>query len=128
MARVAVMVDAGYLIARGAEAITGISGLGRRGVILDEAAAIQALISFAESKTVSPGEILRIYWHDAAGAQPTAEHIRLAELDNVKLRLGTFNSYGEQKGVDSLVNVLIRAAKPTVPRCPVRIGTPGIFA
>ncbi|MHB8140103.1 MAG: NYN domain-containing protein [Vulcanimicrobiaceae bacterium] len=100
--RVAVFVDAGYLIARGAEALTGIPA-GRRGVILDESTVVKDLINFAEIKARCPGSILRVYWYDAAGSQPTAEHIRLAELDNVKLRLGTLNSLGKQKGVDSLI-------------------------
>lgn len=102
MERVAVFVDAGYLLARGAEALTG-SRDGRRTIVLDEARAVDTLISFAESKAGLPGGILRVYWYDAAGPQPTAEHIRLADLDNCKLRLGTINSVGQQKGVDSLI-------------------------
>jgi hypothetical protein len=102
LARVAVFVDAGYLIARAAEALTG-AAVGRRGVILDETRVISDLIAFAEAKAHCPGELLRVYWYDAAGALPTAEHIRLAELDDVKLRLGTLNSVGQQKGVDSLI-------------------------
>jgi hypothetical protein len=99
MARVAVFVDAGYLIARGAEALTGSPA--RRGVILDEPRVISELIKFAETKASC--DILRVYWYDAAGTLPSAEHIRLAELDDVKLRLGTLNSVGQQKGVDSLI-------------------------
>lgn len=102
MARVAVFVDAGYFIERGAEALTG-TATGRRGVILHEAKAIGELIAFAERKARCPGEVLRVYWYDAAGTLPTAEHIRVAELDDVKLRLGTINSLGQQKGVDSLI-------------------------
>ena len=102
MAKVAVFVDAGYLIARGAEALVGPQGR-RRDVILDESKTIETLIKFAESKACCPGEILRVYWYDGAASQPTAEQIRLAELDNVKLRLGTINSFGKQKGVDSLI-------------------------
>lgn len=31
----------------------------------------------------------------------TAEHVRLAKISDVKLRFGTLNNYGDQKGVDS---------------------------
>jgi hypothetical protein len=103
MARVAVMVDAGYLLERGAEAVGGDTNTGRQGVILDERKAIDELTAFADTRTATTGNLLRIYWYDGARTQPTAEHIRLAELDNVKLRLGTINSIGQQKGVDSLI-------------------------
>lgn len=101
MDRVAVLVDAGYLLARGAEAITGESS--RRRVKLDETSGVRRLIAFAEDKTKRSESLLRVYWYDAARVQPSAEQIRLAELDNVKLRLGTFNRSGHQKGVDSLI-------------------------
>ncbi len=104
MSRVAVFVDAGYLIARGAEALAGEAD-GRRGVILNVPKVVERLIQFAERKAACSGGILRVYWYDAAGSQPTAEQIRLAESDDVKLRLGTFNSFGKQKGVDSLIIV-----------------------
>jgi hypothetical protein len=52
----------------------------------------------------SPGvPLLRIYWYDGAGNRPTTEHLVLANTDNVKLRLGSINSAGEQKEVDSLL-------------------------
>jgi uncharacterized LabA/DUF88 family protein len=52
----------------------------------------------------SPGVLLlRIYWYDGAGNRPTTEHLVLANSDNVKLRLGSINSAGEQKEVDSLL-------------------------
>lgn len=46
---------------------------------------------------------LRLYWYDAAPtALPLPEHEAIAELDNVKLRLGRLTHHG-QKGVDSLI-------------------------
>jgi uncharacterized LabA/DUF88 family protein len=103
MQRIAIFVDAGYLMARGADAVTGTQRAGRRAVILDEAKAVESLIQFAETKSKCKDGLLRVYWYDGAAQQPSAEQIRLAELDNVKLRLGTINSVGQQKGVDSLI-------------------------
>ncbi|MGB6026421.1 MAG: NYN domain-containing protein [Candidatus Sulfotelmatobacter sp.] len=57
-------------------------------------------LALAESPGVS---LLRIYWYDGAGSRPTTEHLVLANTDNVKLRLGSINSAGEQKEVDSLL-------------------------
>jgi hypothetical protein len=47
--------------------------------------------------------LLRIYWYDGTSTGPTAQHLELAHLSDVKVRLGFVNSFGEQKGVDSLI-------------------------
>jgi len=99
--RVAVFVDAGYFYARATEALAG-ETLSRRIIDLDEAILVRELISLAKSAT--EGTLLRVYWYDGAavtGLSP--EQIRIAEIDNVKLRLGVINTYGQQKGVDSLI-------------------------
>lgn len=103
MGRTAVFVDAGYLFARGSEAIAAQTQQRHR-LLLDERKAVAALTAFAEARSQAPGSLLRIYWYDATSSQgPNADHVRLAETDDVKLRLGVLNSFGQQKGVDSLV-------------------------
>jgi hypothetical protein len=52
---------------------------------------------------VSGVPLLRVYWYDGTSTGPTAQHLTLAHLQNVKVRLGFVNSVGEQKGVDSLI-------------------------
>lgn len=44
-----------------------------------------------------------MYWYDGTSTGPTAQHLTLAHLNDVKVRLGFVNSVGEQKGVDSLI-------------------------
>ena len=101
MGRTAVFVDAGYLFARGSDALAG-QTLPRQRLLLDEKQAVVNIIAFAETR--SGAALLRVYWYDASASQgPNAEHIRLAETDDVKLRLGTLNTFGQQKGVDSLM-------------------------
>ena len=47
---------------------------------------------------------MRIYWYDAIGPSgPTLEQKRLASSNNVKVRMGTLNGSGQQKGVDSMI-------------------------
>jgi hypothetical protein len=47
--------------------------------------------------------VLRTYWYDGApNGVPTAEHLRIAALPYVKIRLGRLIQ-GEQKGVDALI-------------------------
>ena len=47
--------------------------------------------------------MLRVYWYDGTSTGPTAQHLTLAHLQDVKVRLGFVNRVGEQKGVDSLI-------------------------
>ena len=100
MDRVAVFVDAGYLFAQGSIELCG-QKLKRGELSLDYSAAIDALKNFAEAK--SSLQLLRINWYDGTSQGPSAQHIALAYLAGVKIRLGFVNSYGQQKGVDSLI-------------------------
>lgn len=100
MDRVAVFVDAGYLFAQGALELFG-EKLKRSDMVLDHGAASAKLKEFAEAK--SKLSLLRIYWYDGTSRGPTPQHIALAELHDVKVRLGFVNTMGQQKGVDSLI-------------------------
>lgn len=101
--RVAIFVDAGYLFAQGSAAISG-SKKPRVDISLNAPAAINEL-KLAAQKSAAGCSLLRIYWYDGAigGSRPTTEQALLAHLDDVKIRLGFVNSYGQQKGVDSLI-------------------------
>lgn len=100
MNRVAVFVDAGYVFAQGSVLLNG-KKLPRSEVVLDHDATVATLKGFAER--VSGAALLRIYWYDGTSTGPTAQHLTLAHLNDVKVRLGFVNSVGEQKGVDSLI-------------------------
>ena len=100
MDRVAVFVDAGYLFAQGSVALAG-QKLPRGRLILDHEKALDALADFATRVAGVP--LLRIYWYDGTSTGPSSQHITLAHLSRVKVRLGFVNSVGEQKGVDSLI-------------------------
>lgn len=100
MERVAVFVDAGYLFAQGSQLVAG-RKLQRSEVALDYEKVIEAISQFAER--VSGVKLLRVYWYDGTSTGPTSQHIALAYLAGVKVRLGFVNSVGEQKGVDSLI-------------------------
>lgn len=100
MNRVAVFVDAGYVFAQGSVLLAG-KKLPRSEVVLEHEAAVQAFGEFASK--ISSVPLLRIYWYDGTSTGPTAQHLTLAHLPDIKLRLGFVNSVGEQKGVDSLI-------------------------
>ena len=100
--RVAVFVDAGYLFAAGASAIAATSQ-DRRALALDIPLALARLKATAASRA-SETSLLRIYWYDGARhGRVSPEQRTIADSDDVKLRLGTISSAGQQKGVDSLI-------------------------
>lgn len=103
MRRIAVFVDAGYLLTQGSLAVTG-ERQARNLLLLNTGMVVDALRAHAVA--CSPRcELLRIYWYDGSigGNRPTTEQAALAATDDVKLRLGFVNSHGQQKGVDSLI-------------------------
>ena len=101
MKRHAIFVDAGYVFAQGSVSLSG-SKTPRTQLKLDATEIIAQLTTLALAKSAGV-PLLRIYWYDGAWNGPTVEHLALANTENVKLRLGTINSAGEQKEVDSLL-------------------------
>jgi len=62
------------------------------------------IINQLKSIAVAGGmPLLRIYWYDGSRSGMTVEQTTLANMPDVKVRLGYVNSAGEQKGVDSLI-------------------------
>jgi len=100
MKRTAIFVDAGYLYAQGSACLQG-NKAKRENLRLDHAKFIKLLRDFAASLSGAP--LLRIYWYDGTSRGPTLDHRTVADLDDIKLRLGFINSVGQQKGVDSLL-------------------------
>jgi uncharacterized LabA/DUF88 family protein len=100
---VAVFVDAGYLFAQGSTALVG-HNVKRESIVLNSVQAIDRLKAFAVTQA-SHCRLLRIYWYDGTrlGSGQTTDQATLAHLNDVKLRLGFINSFGQQKGVDSLI-------------------------
>jgi hypothetical protein len=95
-----VLVDAGYLYASVGQLVLGTTTRRRFRVATEPL--ITALI--ARAAKVVPGELLRMYWYDAARDRvPTVEQRQIAALPHVKVRLGNLNSAGQQKGVDAQV-------------------------
>ena len=101
MKRHAIFVDAGYVYAQGSVSISG-SNSKRTQLKLDETEIIRQ-ITFLALRQNTGVPLLRVYWYDGARNGPTLDHLALANMQDVKLRLGSINSVGEQKEVDSLL-------------------------
>jgi uncharacterized LabA/DUF88 family protein len=97
----AIFVDAGYLYAAAGRLVAGTED--RRAFELDAEGLIEALIDRART-IFADSRLLRVYWYDGARRRiHTAEQQSIAELPDVKVRLGNLNANNQQKGVDSLI-------------------------
>lgn len=96
--RCGVFVDAGYVLAAGADLLYGLS---RRDISCDYPSLVDQLNTWAVEQADVP--LLRTYWYDGAiGGSPTEDHHLIGRLKNVKVRLGRVTG-GGQKGVDSRI-------------------------
>ena len=106
LARYAVMVDVGYIYAAAGELLFGSSS--RRDFRVDAVPLIQVITKHADE--VIRGELLRVYWYDAARDRvPTIDQRVVAQMAWVKLRLGNLNARGQQKGVDANIRADMEA-------------------
>src|SRR5689334_5730019 len=106
LSRYAIMVDVGYIYASAGELL--FSAGSRREYRVDADKLIQALTRHAEDQV--RGELLRIYWYDAARDRvPTIDQRVIAQMPWVKLRLGNLNARGQQKGVDAQIRADMEA-------------------
>ncbi|WP_248504949.1 NYN domain-containing protein [Streptomyces sp. D2-8] len=97
----AIFVDAGYLYAAAGRLVAGTED--RRAFDLDAEGLIDALIDKART-IFADSRLLRVYWYDGARRRiHTAEQQTIAELPDVKVRLGNLNANNQQKGVDSII-------------------------
>ena len=106
LARYAVMVDVGYIYAAAGELLFATSS--RRDFRVDAVPLIQVVTKHADE--VIRGELLRVYWYDAARDRvPTIDQRVIAQMPWVKLRLGNLNARGQQKGVDAQIRADMEA-------------------
>ncbi|MEV6651328.1 NYN domain-containing protein [Streptomyces sp. NPDC051219] len=97
----AIFVDAGYVYAAAGRLVAGTED--RRSFDLDAEGLIEAFIDKART-IFADSRLLRVYWYDGARRRiHTAEQQSIAELPDVKVRLGNLNANNQQKGVDSLI-------------------------
>jgi uncharacterized LabA/DUF88 family protein len=97
----AIFVDAGYVYAAAGLLVAGTED--RRSFDLDAEGLIEAFIDKART-IFADSRLLRVYWYDGARRRiHTPEQQSVAELPDVKVRLGNLNANNQQKGVDSLI-------------------------
>lgn len=103
MSRVAAFVDAGYFWVQCSQIL--FNDKRRRGeIVLDVVRMREKLLEVIRAE-FPYASLLRIYWYDGLGSDgnPTDMHRRIYELDDFKVRYGTRNLEGKQKGIDGLL-------------------------
>jgi uncharacterized LabA/DUF88 family protein len=106
LSRYAIMIDVGYIYASTGELLFSASY--RHEYRVDADKLIRALTREASEKI--RGELLRVYWYDAARDRvPTFDQRVIAQMPLVKLRLGNLNARGQQKGVDAQIRADMEA-------------------
>ena len=102
MKRVAVFADAGYIWVQLTHVVLNRQGK-RDEIIVDEQRLNQSIKTLI-SQLLPDTELLRIYWYDGlVNGAPSPFNAKLNGQDGFKLRYGTVNSVGQQKGVDGLL-------------------------
>lgn len=103
MNRVATFVDAGYFWVQCSQILFN-DKRGRGEIFLDVVRMREKLLEIIRSE-FPYASLLRIYWYDGLGTDgnPTDLHRRIHELDDFKVRYGTRNLEGKQKGIDGLL-------------------------
>ena len=104
MEKVAVFVDAGYFWVQLSHIVYGERR--RREEISLNARLMRESLLREVKKHFPESSLLRVYWYDGLGLNelPTEQHKSICCLDDIKMRYGTRNSVGQQKGVDGLLN------------------------
>ncbi len=99
------MIDVGYIYASAGELLFSVGS--RREYRVNTDKLIRALTRHADS--LVRGELLRVYWYDAA--RDRVHHRPAGDRSDgrVKLRLGNLNARGQQKGVDAQIRADIEA-------------------
>ncbi|HEX4094372.1 MAG TPA: NYN domain-containing protein [Trebonia sp.] len=100
MDRCALFVDAGYVLADGAQAVHGTRR--RESVSWDYPGLLQLLASLAMERSRLP--LLRCYWYDSTvEGRRSSDHDALADLPGVKLRLAKMRP-GRREGVEGEIH------------------------
>lgn len=103
MAGYGLFVDAGYFFQAGWDSTKLCKSTRKDLSIINPEKMLLELCDKASSLADNT-KLLRVYWYDAIpGPHLSLEQTQLAKLKGLKLRLGTLNSAGQQKGVDSLI-------------------------
>jgi uncharacterized LabA/DUF88 family protein len=104
MDRLAIFVDAGYLMAQLGKIKTRGERASRAELSIAKPKDLARMLIVAAEGLLGNNRLLRLYWYDGAkNGQMTAEHRAIVSVDDVQLRLGSINNVGQQKGVDSRI-------------------------
>lgn len=103
MNRLAILVDAGYLLSQSVQILSGQHSKSRKDLAMPDPQGLIAMLIEQSFAALGNRNLLRVCWYDGVAGRPSAEHEALAQLPDVQFRAGTISKSGLQKGVDSKI-------------------------
>ena len=103
MNRLAILVDAGYLLSQSVQILSNQQSKARKDLALQDHKGLISMLIEQSCEALGNRNLLRLYWYDGVSGRLSADHEALALLPDVQFRAGTISKSGLQKGVDSKI-------------------------
>lgn len=102
MDRLAVLIDAGYLLSQSVQILSRQQSKSRKDIVISDPQGLIGKIVEHSIDALGNRKLLRVYWYDGVLGKLSTEQEALSQLADVQFRAGTIRS-GQQKGVDSKI-------------------------
>ena len=103
MNRLAILVDAGYLLSQSVQILSKQQSKSRKDLAMPDPQGLIAMLIEQSFQALGNRNLLRLYWYDGIAGRLSSEHEALSQLPDVQFRAGTISKSGQQKGVDSKI-------------------------
>ena len=103
MNRLAILVDAGYLLSQSTQILSNQQSKSRKDLAMLDPQGLISMIIEQSFEALGNRNLLRLYWYDGVSGRLSADHEALSLLPDVQFRAGTISKSGLQKGVDSKI-------------------------
>lgn len=103
MNRLAILVDAGYLLSQSVQILSSQQSKSRKDLAMLDPQGLITMLIEESCEVLGNRNMLRLYWYDGVSHRLSADHEALAQLPDVQFRAGTISKSGLQKGVDSKI-------------------------
>ena len=103
MNRLAILVDAGYLLSQSVQILSKQHSKSRKDLAMPDPQGLIAMLVEQSFQALGNRNLLRLYWYDGVAGRLSSDHEALSQLPDVQFRAGTISKSGQQKGVDSKI-------------------------
>lgn len=103
MNRLAILVDAGYLLSQSVQILSNQKSKSRKDLVMLDPQGLVSMLIEQSFEILGNQNLLRLYWYDGVSGRLSTDHEALSLLQDVQFRAGTISKSGLQKGVDSKI-------------------------